>query len=174
MMYCGILSQEEFAALITSVYNVVWDEQEKMTEIQEKVLLNRIKRAKDSSVAFTDRAWKKWPTPSDKNAHALELSTDNLVETINSMSDAEKKPTVDEKDIPAMFMYLQITISEMQSQVPAAEAEYAVDCSALKTSMQNAVTQLQAYLTGEGSGVVSMPVVSRPVTVMLQELKSQE
>jgi hypothetical protein len=148
---CGMESERQFAALITGAYTVLWDVNEKMVEIREKVLLSRKQRAKGSGVAFTDHAWKKWPTPSDKNAHALELSTDNLVETINSMSDAEKKPTVDEKDIPAMFMDMRITISAMQSQVPAVEAEYAVDCSALKISMQTAVTQLQAYLTWEGA-----------------------
>jgi hypothetical protein len=174
MVYYSMLSQEEFAVLITNVYNVIWDVDEKMVEIQEKVLLSRIKNAKDSGVVFTDHAWKQWSTPTDKNTHALELSTDNLVETINSMSDTDKKPTADEKDIPAMFMYLRITISEMQAQVPVVEAEYAVDCSKLRTSKQNAVTQLQVYLTGEGSGVVSIPAVSRPVTDMLQELKSHE
>jgi hypothetical protein len=81
---------------------------------------------------------------------------------------------VDEKDIPSMFLDLRLAILGMQSQVPAVEAEYAVDCRALKTSIQNAAKQLQAYLSGEGAGVVSMPVVSRPVTAMLQELKSHE
>jgi hypothetical protein len=169
-----MLIQEEFAARITSVYSVLWDVDEKMVEIREKVLLNRIKRAKDSGVAFTDHAWKKWPTSSDKNAYALDLSEFFLTQTINRMSDADKKPTVDEKDIPSMFLDLRLAILGMQSQVPAVEAEYAVDCRALKTSIQNAAKQLQAYLSGEGAGVVSMPVVSRPVTAMLQELKSHE
>jgi hypothetical protein len=143
-----MLSQEEFAALITSVYNVMWDVEEKMVEIRKKVLLNRIKRAKDSGVAFTDHAWKQWPTSSDKNAYALDLSELFLTQTINSMSDADKKPTVDEKDIHSRFLDLRLAILGLQSQVPAVEAEYAVDCSKLRTSMQNAVTQLQAYLTG--------------------------
>jgi hypothetical protein len=153
-MSCGMLSQQEFAVLITSVYNVVWDVEEKMVEIREKVLLNRIKMAKDSGVVFTDHAWKQWPTSSDKNAHALDLSDIFLTQTINRMSDTDKKPTVDEKDIPSMFLDLRLAIMGMQSQVPAVEAEYAVDCSKLRTSMQNAVTQLQAYLSGGcGCGV---------------------
>ena len=159
-------SERQFAALITGAYTVLWDVDEKMEEIRDKVLLSRKQRVKGSGVAFRDHAWKKWPTPSDKNAHALELSTDNLVKTINSMSDAEKKPTVDEKDIPAMFMDMRITISAMQSQVLDVEAEYDVDCSALKTSMCTAMTQLQAYLTREGTSAVE-----RSVSEMLVELK---
>ncbi len=163
---CGMESERQFAALITDVYTVLWDVDEKMEEIRDKVLLSRKKRAKRQHVTFRDHSWKKWPTPNDKTAHALELSVEKLGDTVNSMSDSEKKPTVDEKDIPAMFMDMRITISAMQSQVNAVEAEYAVDCSALKTSMRTAVTQLQAYLTWEGASAVE-----RPVGNMLAELK---
>jgi hypothetical protein len=159
-------SERQFAALITDVYTVLWDVDEKMAEIRDKVLLSRKQRAKHQHVTFRDHAWKKWPTPSDKNAHALELSVENLGDTVNSMSDEDKKPVVDAEDIPAKFRDLRMTISAMQAQVAAVEGEYDVDCSALKTSMRTAVAQLQAYLTWEGASAVE-----RPVRDMLTELK---
>ena len=52
---------------------------------------------------------------------------------------------------PPMFRTLVGVIHSMQSEVSVVEGEYSVDCSTLKKSMEDAVTQLEAYLLLESA-----------------------
>jgi hypothetical protein len=134
--------QERFAAVVDCVYCVLSDVDEQMEQIKESLFANR---------TIGPLALKRWPSASDTQAYALDLSTTTLCDMTNAVMTADKTPAVERQAIPATFAQLKECIEAMQVQVRAVEGEYGIECAALHTSMGKAVALLATYLAVESA-----------------------
>ena len=82
---------------------------------------------------------------------SLELRRRGIAEKIRTLElndphdwSINHRPAVERAAIPPIFRILVGELQSMEGEVPAVEEKYSVDCSKLKKSVENAVTQLEA------------------------------
>ena len=131
---------ERFKAVVKCVYCVLWDVDDKMTELKEHLF----------AIGKIDpMRYKTWPTANsadDAKAYVLDASTTCLCDMTNEVINAEYEPTIERSDVPEAFKNIKKCIEEMRAHVVSVEEEYNMDFIVLKTSMETAVTQLETYL----------------------------
>jgi hypothetical protein len=125
--------QEQFAVVAQCVYTVIWDYNEKRTEIIDHLLENR---------TISGPRARNWQSSSDTKAYALELRIrviQDILSTLvlNDPHDLSntKRPAVHRTAIPPMFQTLVGEIQSMQGEVSGVDQEYSVDCIALEQAI---------------------------------------
>ena len=132
--------QEQFKAVVKCVYCVIFDENDKMMELQEYLFAT----GKIDKLQF--KTWPRADSTSDTKAYVLRASMTRLCDMTNEVMDVDYEPTVERSAVPAAFEKIKQCIEEMQTHVVSVEEEYDVDYGVLKTSMETAVTRLETYL----------------------------
>jgi hypothetical protein len=135
--------EERFKAVVKCVYCVLWDVDDKMTEIKEHIL------ATGKLNPFLFETWPTAKSAGDAKAYMLDTITTRLCDMTNEIINTDYEPTVERSSVPAVLEKIKQCIEEMRAHVVNVEEVYNVDCMVLKTSMETAVSQLETYIVKE-------------------------
>ena len=94
-----------------------------------------------------------WPSSRETETYALELRRRGIAEKIRTLElndphdwSINHRPSVERAAIPPMFRILVGELQSMEGEVSPVEEKYLVDCSKLKKSVENAVTQVGRHI----------------------------